>query len=160
VDTFEVRELGPDDLTALLGVYRHLHREDDPLPAQVDVDRIWADICANPDLIYVAAFRGDELVASCTAVIVPNLTRGARPYAVIENVVTAPDQRRSGLATAVLQDTIERCRARDCYKIMLASAVQREEAHGLYERNGFDRNAKQAFLLDLRKSPPGTGRKP
>jgi GNAT superfamily N-acetyltransferase len=143
----QIRELGPDDLDALLVAYRHLHLDDAPLPPRPELDRLWQKICGDPALIYVGAFVGDGLVATCTAAIVPNLTRGARPYAVIENVVTHPDSRRLGLGSAVLQDLLSRCWEMGCYKVMLLSAAERGAAHEFYERNGFDKRAKQGFII-------------
>lgn len=43
------------------------------------------------------------LVASCTLTLTPNLTRGCRPYGVIENVVTDVGFRKRGFAKAVLE---------------------------------------------------------
>jgi GNAT superfamily N-acetyltransferase len=88
-----------------------------------------------------------RLLATCTAAIVPNLTRGARPYAVVENVWTHPGSRRQGLGSAVLQELLSRYWAAGCYKVMLLSASHRGAAHEFYERNGFDKHAKQGFIL-------------
>lgn len=143
----EVRELGQEDLDALLGAYRDLLPDDAPAPPRAELERLWADICSDPRLIYVGAWSGPRLLATCTASVVPNLTRGARPYGVIENVWTHPSHRRHGVGSAVLQGLVSRCWRAGCYKVMLMSASHREEAHAFYERNGFDRNAKQAFEL-------------
>ncbi|MGI9431307.1 MAG: GNAT family N-acetyltransferase, partial [Myxococcota bacterium] len=97
--------------------------------------------------VYVGAFSASGLLATCTAAIVPNLTRGARPYAVIENVWTHPSARRRGLGSAALRQLLDRCWNADCYKVMLLSGARREEAHEFYERNGFDKHAKQGFII-------------
>jgi GNAT superfamily N-acetyltransferase len=143
----EIRELERGDLDALLEAYRHLHAQDDPLPPRQKLGILWERICADPGLIYVGAFHGTDLVATCTAAIVPNLTRGARPYAVIENVITWSSFRRQGLGSAVLQELLSRCWAAGCYKVMLMSGSGRTEAHEFYERNGFDKHAKQGFVI-------------
>ena len=143
----QIRDLGPADLDALLEAYEHLHERDDPLPQRPEVERLWARICDDPALIYLGAFDGPRLVATCTAAIVPNLTRGARSYAVIENVVTRADARRRGAGSAVLQELLARCWAVGCYKVMLLSAAQRGAAHEFYQRNGFDKHAKQGFII-------------
>jgi len=143
----QIRELGPDDLDALLEVYEHLHAEDDPLPPRTELDALWERICADAAQIYMGAFGIGRIVAACNAAIVPNLTRGARPYAVIENVVTHPDLRRTGIGSTVLQHLLSRCWDAGCYKIMLLSAAERGAAHSFYERNGFDKYAKQGFII-------------
>jgi GNAT superfamily N-acetyltransferase len=143
----EIRELVAADLDALLALYRHLHAEDDPLPARPELETLWARVCASPDHLYHGGFLGGELVASCCAAIVPNFTRGARPYAVIENVVTRQDQRGRGYGSALLQALLSSCWSRSCYKVMLLSAAQRDAAHRFYEANGFDRHAKQGFII-------------
>ena len=141
-----VRDLGLPDLDALLGLYRHLHTEDDPLPDRSTVEQIWNDLCASPLHLYLGVESAGELVSTCAATIVPNLTRGARPYAVIENVVTHPDYRRRGLGAAVVTEALRRCWAVGCYKVMLLSGREREDVHAFYEKLGFDKHAKQGFL--------------
>ena len=152
LDSLDVRELGHDDLEALLGLYRDLHADDAPLPPERS-RALWSAIQADAAQIYLGRFSGSELVAACNASITLNLTRGGRPFAVIENVVTSHAHRRRGHGQAVMRALIDRCWARDCYKVMLMSAAERGEGHAFYESLGFDSSAKQAFVLK-----PPTGR--
>jgi GNAT superfamily N-acetyltransferase len=144
--SFVLRDLEAGDLEALLRLYEQLHHGDPPLPAE-RAAALWQTILADPAQIYLGAIAGGELVSSCCAAIVPNLTRSGRPYAVIENVVTDAAWRRKGVGRELLSAMVARCWQRDCYKIMLMSGSARGEAHVFYEAVGFDRNAKQAFLI-------------
>jgi GNAT superfamily N-acetyltransferase len=145
-----IRELLVRDLDALLSLYGHLHERDDPPPPRGDLERIWSAIVADPAHLYVGGFVDGKLVSACNAAVIPNLTRGARPYAVVENVVTDAQFRRRGIGAKVLGHLIERCWERRCYKVMLMSASRRDAAHAFYESLGFDRTAKQAFVLSAR----------
>lgn len=144
-----VRDLTAADLPTLLGLYAQLHASDPPLsPAQAAT--LWQAIAADPALIYLGGFVGDRLVSACNAVVVTNLTRGGRPYAVIENVITDAALRRKGIGRAVLGALIERCWQRDCYKVSLTSGAARGPAHAFYEGLGFDGSAKHAFVISRR----------
>jgi GNAT superfamily N-acetyltransferase len=145
-----IRDLGRDDLDSLLSLYGHLHEHDDALPERSEVERIWASILRDPAQVYLGAFVGNTLVSACNACVVPNLTRGARPYAVVENVVTHASHRQRGIGARVLRELLERCWARKCYKVMLMSGMSRAEMHGFYAALGFDKNAKQAFVITAR----------
>jgi len=141
-----VRELVSRDLPGLLSLYGDLHAED----AEVDAARareVWGEILADRKQIYLGGFVDEQLIAACNASIAPNLTRGCRPFAVIENVVTAATHRRRGYGAVVMRELIERCWARNCYKVMLMSAAARNAAHEFYEALGFDRTSKQAFVI-------------
>lgn len=146
-DDIEIRELRRDDLDTLLEAYSDLLPGDDPLPPRAQVEALWDEVLANPKLPYLGAFEGRQLLATCTAVFVPNLTRGMRPYAVIENVWTHPGHRRQGLGASVMKTMLERCWAQGCYKVMLLSGMHRGAAHEFYEQIGFDKNAKQGFIV-------------
>jgi GNAT superfamily N-acetyltransferase len=146
----QVRPLARGDLPKLLALYDHLHRADDPLPAHEQVEAIWARILRDECHIYMGGFLGETLISACNAVVVPNLTRGARPYAVIENVVTHAEHRRTGAGTKVMRRLIDECIARGCYKIMLMSSADRANIHAFYESLGFDKQSKQAFVLKVK----------
>jgi GNAT superfamily N-acetyltransferase len=148
-----VRRLAPDDLSALLRLYAQLH-PDDPQVAPVVLERTWARITNDPGLVYVGVFIGPALVATCHAALIPNLTRGARQYAVIENVVTDRAHQRRGFGALAMRSLIALCWEADCYKIMLMSGTRRAEIHPFYETLGFDRKAKQAFVLERPSSAP------
>lgn len=139
-----------DDLPELLSLYRYLHANDPVLSAD-DFQEHWAAILASPLLHYVMARAEDRLVSTCALTLVPNLTRGARPYGLIENVVTHPDWRGRGIGTAVLHHALVLAWAADCYKVMLLMGRPDEATLGFYERAGFDRGEKTAFVA----KPPG-----
>ena len=145
-----IRNLVFSDLDKLLALYHDLNPLDDALPPRPTVEEVWRAILDDPMQIYLGGFVDGALVSACNAAVVRNLTRGARPYAVIENVVTATDHRRHGFGSAVLQALLTLCRARHCYKVMLLSGANRADAHAFYDSNGFDSTAKQAFIINAR----------
>jgi hypothetical protein len=91
-----IRPAEPTELAGMLELYRHLN-PDDPAPDLAAAEAAWSRLC-NSDLVKTIVAEGaGRLISSCTIVIVPNLTRGARSYGLIENVVTHRDHRRTGL---------------------------------------------------------------
>ena len=141
-----IRELRNSELPALLELYKHLHSADDPLPSEREVEETWQTIQENPNLKYFGVFVGDTLVSSCTLNIIPNLTRGCRPYGVIENVVTHSDFRRQGHGQSLLKHALAVAWSDRCYKVMLLTGRKDEGTYKFYESAGFDRQTKQAFV--------------
>jgi GNAT superfamily N-acetyltransferase len=141
-----IRELAASELTALLSLYRFLHTEDDPLPAPSVIEAVWSETLANPRCRYFGGYENQDLVSSCTIVIIPNLTRGCRPYAVIENVVTHAAHRKQGWGKALLGHALQFAWTQGCYKVMLMTGRKDEATLRFYESAGFDRHGKQAFV--------------
>ncbi len=140
------REIKKSELGELLALYTHMHEADDPLPDRAVVEDIWRGIGNNPNLRYFGTFVDRKLVSSCTLSIIPNLTRGCRPYGVIENVVTHTSYRRKGNGSEVLRHALSFAWGVGCYKVMLLTGRKDEGIYRFYESVGFDRDAKQAFL--------------
>jgi len=128
----------------MLALYRHLSPEDPPVAPAVAEAAWHALLHSGLTTVFVAEAEG-RAVASCTLVIVPNLTRGGRSYGVIENVVTHAAHRRRGLGQAVLRAALEAAWAADCYKVMLASGSKQEATLRFYETAGFTRGSKTFF---------------
>lgn len=141
-----VRAAREDDLCGILELYRHLHpTEEAPDPAQAA--SAWSRLIHSGLTTVIVAEAGGDLAASCTLVVVPNLTRGARPYAVIENVVTHAAHRRKGLGQAVLAAALDRAWDAGCYKVLLASGSKQEGTLRFYEAAGFMRGGKTYFEI-------------
>lgn len=139
-----IRPAAANDLQEILHLYRHLNPSDpeiDPATAA----GIWNQLINSTMTCTLVAELHGELVGSCTITIVPNLTRGARPYALIENVVTRTEQRRCGIGTAILTEALAHAWRSNCYKVMLATGSQRAETLKFYEKAGFTKNAKTFF---------------
>ncbi|MBA3027275.1 MAG: GNAT family N-acetyltransferase [Desulfobacteraceae bacterium] len=146
----EIRELKTNELGMLLALYRHLHDRDDPLPAQEVLDDVWNRIQEDKGHRIFGLFINDQLICSCVLVVIPNLTRGFRPYGLIENVVTHSKFRNRGLGKVLLKHALEDAWGLNCYKVMLLTGRKDEAVYRFYEAAGFDRNAKQAFLAKPR----------
>ena len=144
---FTIRHISKDELDDLLALHTHLFSvPDQPLPSRTEVERLWDDMMNSPLLHYfVVEFQG-RVVSSCTLAIIPNLTRGARPYGLIENVVTHTDFRGKGIAKALLKHALDFAWEAKCYKVMLLSGAHRQAAHKLYESVGFNKDEKVGYI--------------
>lgn len=131
-----VRRATRADLSCLLDLYQHLiagdERPEDPV-AREAFERFLA---YAGSAIFLGEIGG-VLVASCTLVVIPNLTRGARPYALIENVVTHGDHRRRGYGRTLLDRAVEVAWQAGCYKVMLLTGSQDPSTLRFYSGAGF-----------------------
>ncbi|MFF2319758.1 GNAT family N-acetyltransferase [Agrobacterium sp. NPDC058088] len=144
-DTDTLRAAQTSDLPDLLKLYRALNPSDPVLTAQ-EASATFATMLAQPGLTVFLATDNGEAVATATLLIVPNLTRAARPYAFIENVVTLETLRGRGYGRAVVRHAVEAAFAANCYKVMLLTGRQRPEVHAFYESCGFVQN-KTGFQI-------------
>jgi GNAT superfamily N-acetyltransferase len=78
--------------------------------------------------------------------VIPNITRDAAPYAVIENVVVDERLRGTGLGKEIMRATLDAAWSAGCYKAMLMTGSRRESTLGFYRACGFSQDAKTAFL--------------
>ena len=140
-----VREVKNEDFDGLMRLYMELH--DNPFPEKDSrVMSIWERILGDQDHHIIVAEVDGVIAASCVCVIIPNLTRGQRPYAFIENVVTSAYYRRMGLATACLDYARELARNENCYKMMLLTGSKERGVLAFYEKAGYNSSDKTAFI--------------
>jgi GNAT superfamily N-acetyltransferase len=142
--TIDIRKARREDLSGLLGLYRQLSPEDPPLDMAEAGQRLEALLGSSLAHLLVAQ-AGDALAATCLLLIVPNLTRGGKPFALIENVVTDAAHRRRGIGKALIGQALERAWAADCYKVMLATGRSDEGVLRFYEQAGLTRGGKTFF---------------
>ncbi len=86
------------------------------------------------------------LVATTYLNVIPNLTRSASPYAVIENVVVEERLRGTGLGKQIMGATLDVAWSAGCYKAMLMTGSRRPSTHAFYRACGFSPDAKTAYL--------------
>ena len=141
-----IRETESHELPGILALYAHLHTTDEPLPDDATVRPVWDNLCHDPKLHCLVAEMDGVFVASCILAIIPNLTRGARPYGLIENVVTHADHRRQGMGTALLRHALNVAWEHNCYKVMLLTGRKDEGVFRFYEKAGFQRDVKTGFI--------------
>ncbi|MGQ7454072.1 GNAT family N-acetyltransferase, partial [Streptococcus suis] len=81
-----VRIAEREDIPQLLQLYRHLDPDDKEIAAREAQER-WELLKRYPGSNVFVCCLDNILVATCTLVVIPNLTRGGASYALIENVV-------------------------------------------------------------------------
>jgi GNAT superfamily N-acetyltransferase len=141
-----IRPLLALDLEQLLALYQQLNTSD-PLISPEQIISVWSEFSASRCCTCFVAEVDKTIVASSVITIIPNFTRGGRPYGVIENVITHCNYRKQGIGTALMNHLINFAKEKNCYKVMLQSGIVRKDAHIFYEKAGFDGNSKRAFEL-------------
>ncbi|MGH6713678.1 MAG: GNAT family N-acetyltransferase, partial [Bradyrhizobium sp.] len=134
-----IRAVEQHDLPALLELYRDLNPSDPPLALE-DAVSAWRQMSNYAGSTIFVGVREQSLVTSCTLIVVPNLTRGGLPYALIENVVTGANHRKHGYGGVVLKHAIAEAWRFDCYKVMLLTGSKDPATLKFYSGVGFEQN--------------------
>jgi len=140
-----IREVQKSDLNAMLHLYMQFH--DTPMPEESrSLLKAWQDILSAKNQHVIVGEIDGKIVTSCTLIIVPNLTHGHRPFAIIENLITDMDYRRKGYARQILEYAKDLAKQDNCYKIMLNTGSKDENILNFYEDMGYNSNDKKAFI--------------
>ncbi|WP_283136126.1 GNAT family N-acetyltransferase [Rhizohabitans arisaemae] len=146
--SFTIRPAVEADLVSLLELYAELHPDDPPLPPEV-AGRTWTAMTRQDGRVVLVAETDGTLVGTVDCTVSPNLTRGASPHMLVENVVVSAAHRRRGIGTGLLEAAVTLARSAGCYKVQLLSA-RAEDAHSFYESCGF-RPLARGFRRYLRE---------
>lgn len=145
-EDFMVREIKENELNELLELYLHLHEDSIPEPSE-QLSKAWDSIMKDESHHIIVKEADGKLVSSCVCVIIPNLTRGVRPYAFVENVVTHADYRGKGFATECLDYAKKLAEDAGCYKMMLLTGSRSQSTLDFYRRAGYNSTDKTAFIM-------------
>lgn len=144
------RLIDKSELPQLLQLYRHLNPEDPVLQVNNELVGHWEEILNTPGTYYIVVDKDNQLVSSCVLTVIKNLTRNARPYGLIENVVTHSDYRRQGIGKMVLAYALELAKQHNCYKVMLLTGSKKQETLNFYQSAGFTMGIKTGFIHSLK----------
>ena len=139
------REARSGDFNDVIRLYRQLQPKDPVLQDGSDA-ATFEQILRSPGLhLFVLELDG-VVVATTYLNVIPNLTRSASPYAVIENVVVEESLRGRGLGKQIMDGTLRAAWEAGCYKAMLMTGSRRPATHSFYRACGFSPDVKTAYL--------------
>ena len=140
-----IKTAEPGDLPALLELYRQLHPVD-PTVSPADAVQTLQEFLSYPGSAIFIGLEEHRFVTSCALIVVPNLTRGGRRYALIENVITDKEHRRRGYGREILRAAIAAAWKLDCYKVMLLTGSNDPATLAFYKTAGFEQS-KTGFQI-------------
>jgi GNAT superfamily N-acetyltransferase len=143
-----IREVETADLAA---VVRLVAQMDDDGEAEMPLDQareILERIKRYPDYTLYLAERAGRVVGTFGLLVMDKLAHGGKKSAIVEDVVVAPEARRTGVGKAMMEFARSSAAERGCYKISLTSNAKRERAHAFYESLGFRRHG-YSFYTEL-----------
>lgn len=139
------RTLVPEDFDGAVALYHELAGNRGIVGGEPG-RALFRSILEHPGTTIHGAEIDGKVVAIATMHLLPNMTYGGRPYALVENVVTLDAFQGRGLGRGVMQSIIDAAWAADAYKIMLLTG-RRAQARGFYENLGFDGDEKHGMIL-------------
>lgn len=133
------------DLPGLLDLFRESEVSAGAEPGE-RAERIWSEILACDRVAVFVSDAGPRIVATCMLITAPNLLRGGRGHAFLENVVTHRDFRGQGYGRAVVEAALAEAWARDCYHVLLQSGRADPRVHRFYESCGFEPGIRTGYV--------------
>ena len=144
-----LREAIAADAPAIARLYQTLVPRDRNMT--VSPERI-GQIAADPNHFLFVVEAEDAVWATAFVILCMDPMYGARPFAVLENLVVDPARRGDGCGRFTVAHIEAFCWRQGCTKIMLVSSVFRRAAHRFFSRLGFARDKKVAFVKYRRQA--------
>lgn len=141
----QIRAARAEDFGEVMRLYRQLQPEDPVLEDGRD-QTVFETILLNDWLTILLLEQEQRVCASCYLNLVPNLTRSARPYAVIENVITDKALRGRGLGKTLMAEALNIAWGQGCYKAMLQTGSKQASTHAFYRSCGFSGDEKKGYV--------------
>lgn len=141
-----IRQATQRDFPRLLELYAQLNPDDPILDNGADRDAFNEILSTKNLYLFVLDDGSRKVQATCYLNLIPNMTRRASPYGIIENVVTEESLRGTGLGKIIVRHALEFAWERGCYKVMLQTGSRRKYTHNFYRSCGFSDSDKFAFV--------------
>ena len=109
----QVREATENEFDEVMSLYRQL-QPSDPILTNGRDREVFREILRAPNLHLFVLISENKVLSTCYLNIIPNITRSARPYAIIENVVTDETVRGRGFGKELMKHTLEFAWKRGC----------------------------------------------
>ena len=138
-----IRVIEERDFEGIMNLLRQLN-PGDPVITDGRDKATFSRILKEPNLKIIVMEEKGKIISTCYLNIVPNLTRNASPYAIIENVVTDATFRKQGFGKMTIQFALDYAWKSGCYKAMLLTG--REYTHNFYKSCGFVAGEKFGFI--------------
>jgi len=137
-----IREAVPEDALYIEELYRLL------LPNQTDIqvspERL-RQIAENTESFLYVYEEDGTIVGTLHLHLCMDALCDDRPFAVIERVITAQEVRGKGYGAKLMRYAEHKATSRGALKIMLSSAIRREDAHQFYEHLGYNSSSSKLF---------------
>lgn len=147
-----IRKAQRADLERLQALYLQLSPQNTSIPPQEAKDIFERFKRYEGSEIFVGDID-DVLVSSCTLVVTPNLTKGGKPYGLIENVITDENHRGYGYGRATLDFATTHAWQQGCYKVMLLTGSKEPRTLEFYQGAGFEQTKTGFQKRRLPKRP-------
>jgi N-acetylglutamate synthase-like GNAT family acetyltransferase len=139
------RDARREDLPGVLRLLEQLNPEDRALEPST-AETVFEAISRNPGLRLFVLEEDGAIVATSYLNVIPNLTRAASPYAVIENVIVEQAHRGKGLGKRLMAGALNAAWQAGCYKAMLQTGSSQPATHAFYKACGFSPSEKTAYV--------------
>lgn len=137
-----IRPVDVEDLPAVYRLGTRCYERHDKPYNYWSVREVADHVETSPELCFVAENAG-EVVGFALA---------APSYEFLENtghlewLAVAPEHRRDGLATRLIEAVVEQLRARGCEDVVADVSTANEASRGLFERAGFEEGISVTFF--------------
>lgn len=137
-----VRRIEEKDLMDLNNLYTVLCEEEGDIE---QMQSIFAKIKANEDYYLIGVEMDHKIVGTIMGIVCHDLVGKYKAFMTIENVIVDEAYRGRGIGKALFKYIEEVAYERECRYIYLVSGNQREVAHKMYQRLGYQCHNVKGF---------------
>jgi len=132
----EVRPLPAKDLPMAMDLIYEFELPEVKKLRENDVRSIYSKIIAAGGVVF-GAYRGANIVGTCTLNVCANLSWSGRPYGIIENIIVTKNERGKGIGKSLLLFARRMAESKNCYKVALMTRQKDPETVSFYRSAGF-----------------------